>query len=148
MSVVSTQPDRFGFSVLEYVWDYVWGGPAMVIGFQDDPPRLTVAEIVQPDQSWGRVAHRLTKDVCRYVKVLFPEDEAETVEGALGASVGMLVSDETLELMREESKTDRQVRYEVEEIVGEQEYRGDLIKSARTRIHDARVRRGLVVDGR
>lgn len=81
MSVVSTQPDRFGFSVLEYVWDRVWDGPAIVIGFRDQT-RITVVEIVQPDLSLGRVAHRQLDEVCRYVKVILPEDEAQHLQVA------------------------------------------------------------------
>lgn len=78
------------FEHREYVWDRIWEGPAMVIGVDDVPDTYTVVEIVLPAQKYGRVARRSEKQLCRYVKLIVPEDEAEVAETLTGTAADIL----------------------------------------------------------
>lgn len=76
------------FELREYVWDRVWKSPAMVVAFKEENERYTVVEIVSSQQKYGRVAKRVESDICRYVKLIVPEDEAELAERLVGFGVG------------------------------------------------------------
>lgn len=66
------------FAVNEYVWDRVREGPAVIVQMPKEGEPYTVAEIIEyPTNHLGRLAHRGEADLCRYVKVLLPEDEAQ-----------------------------------------------------------------------
>lgn len=83
MPVVPQPIEGSSFSTNEYVWDHVWKGPAIVVGSLEEAGRLAVAEIVLPARRLGRVAHRRSDQISRYVRLLVPEDEAIQVEGVL-----------------------------------------------------------------
>lgn len=72
------------FEPREYVWDRVWESPAVVVSEpQGSPASYTVAEIDQ----WrrlGRVAQRTENQLCRYVRVILPEDEADAIVKTYG----------------------------------------------------------------
>lgn len=74
------------FGLREYVWDRVWKSPAIVVGVDETTGFHTVTEIVLPAQKFGRVARRSEYDLCRYVKLIVPEDEAEVAERLVGFS--------------------------------------------------------------
>ena len=80
--------EPYPYEVNEYVWDRVREGPGIVIGLLEETDRFTVAEIVLPARKLGRVAHRRRDEICRYVHLLLPEDEAEAAETLVGGSVG------------------------------------------------------------
>jgi hypothetical protein len=75
------------FQINEYVWDRVREGSAIVIGFSEETGRYTVAEIVLPARKLGRVALRQAEELCRYVRLIVPEDEAEALDAVLGGTV-------------------------------------------------------------
>jgi len=64
------------FDINEYVWDRTREGPGVVVGYD---PRLslpyTVAEINE-QRKLGRVGYRSDETLCRYVRLIVPEDEA------------------------------------------------------------------------
>lgn len=70
--------EGFDFALYEFVWDRTWGSPAVVVGTEGD--KLTVAEVIGETRDLGRVAHRLPEHLCRYVKLIVPEDEAAAVQ--------------------------------------------------------------------
>lgn len=78
------------FGLREYVWDRVWDGPAIVVSVDETTGIHTVTEIVLPAQKFGRVAHRSEDDLCRYVKLVIPEDEAEVAETLTGTAADIL----------------------------------------------------------
>lgn len=67
------------FALNEYVWDRTREGPGMVVGY-DERLELpyTVAEI-NDQRKLGRIGFRSDATLCRYVRVLLPEDEAVAV---------------------------------------------------------------------
>lgn len=69
-----TQPD---LQINEYVWDRTWDGPAIVtmLEIEAGATRYRVAEINE-QRKLGRTAWRDRDQLCRYVRVLIPEDEA------------------------------------------------------------------------
>jgi hypothetical protein len=75
------------FQINEYVWDRVREGSAIVIGFSEETGRYTVAEIVLPARKLGRVALRQTEELCRYVRLIVPEDEVEALDAVLGGTI-------------------------------------------------------------
>lgn len=83
MTVVPKPIEGSPFSLNEYVWDLVWKGPAIVVGSLEEAGRLAVAEIVLPARQLGRVAHRRPSEICRYVRLIVPEEEAMQVHGVL-----------------------------------------------------------------
>lgn len=67
------------FEFNEYVWDRVWGGPAIVVSINERPGvsrPYVVGEITRANKSLGRTAARSEGGLCRYVSVKIPEDEA------------------------------------------------------------------------
>lgn len=78
------------FGLREYVWDRVWEGPAIVVGVDEKTDLHTVVEIVLPNQKFGRTAKRWPADLCRYVKLIVPEDEAEVAETLTGTAADIL----------------------------------------------------------
>lgn len=68
------------FEFNEYVWDRVWDGPAIVVCVDDrdpdDPKPYVVGEITRADKSLHRMACRTEEELCRYVSIKIPEDEA------------------------------------------------------------------------
>jgi len=78
------------FQINEYVWDRVREGSAIVIGFSEETGRYTVAEIVLPARKLGRVALRQAEEICRYVRLIIPEDEAQ----AMGLTLGAVLADD------------------------------------------------------
>jgi hypothetical protein len=87
MTVVPKPVEWSTFSINEYVWDHTWKGPAIVVGSLEEAGRLAVAEIVLPARRLGRVAHRLPSEICRYVRLIVPEDEAAQVLRVVGSSL-------------------------------------------------------------
>lgn len=78
MTFAPVPVEGFDFAINEFVWDRVWRGPAVVVGTQGD--KLIVAEIIGETRGLGRVAHRDPDQLCRYVKLIVPEDEAAAVQ--------------------------------------------------------------------
>lgn len=68
------------FGIKEYVWDDIWGCPAVVIGVEFKSKMYRVAEITE-GKKLGRVAERKEIDLQRYVNVVLPEDEALALVG-------------------------------------------------------------------
>lgn len=111
------------FQINEYVWDRVREGSAIVIGFSEETGRYTVAEIVLPARKLGRVALRRAEELCRYVKLIVPEDEAEAAEIVLGG----LTKRDGIGLIPEPML--------------------EKIKRITDRVRDGRVQRGIVRGG-
>lgn len=78
------------FQINEYVWDRVREGSAIVIGFSEETGRYRVAEIVLPARKLGRVALRQADEICRYVRLIVPEDEVEALDVVLGGNMSVI----------------------------------------------------------
>lgn len=74
------------FSINEYVWDRLRDGPGIVVGISEilELP-YSVAEITPDGKKLGRVGYRKDEGLCRYVKLIVPEDEAQLI---LSTTVG------------------------------------------------------------
>jgi hypothetical protein len=65
------------FDINEYVWDRTRDGPGVVVGYDPLLPLpYTVAEINE-QRKLGRVGYRSDEALCRYVRLIVPEDEAQ-----------------------------------------------------------------------
>jgi hypothetical protein len=61
----------------EYVWDRIRERPGIVIGINEELELpYSVAEIIDA-KKLGRVGYRKEEFLCRYVKLIVPEDEAK-----------------------------------------------------------------------
>lgn len=65
------------FAINEYVWDRTREGPGIVVGYDE---RLalpyTVAEITE-QRRLSRIGYRSDDSICRYVRLILPEDEVQ-----------------------------------------------------------------------
>lgn len=65
------------FQINEYVWDRTREGPGVIVGYTEGLPLpYSVAEITKNNNRLGRVGYRADRGLCRYVKLIVPEDEA------------------------------------------------------------------------
>lgn len=93
------------FQINEYVWDRLRDGPGIVVGINEELELpYSVAEITPDGKKLGRVGYRKDEKLCRYVKLIVPEDEAIRALDLLDTGSGIGLDDRLYERIEQALK--------------------------------------------